>query len=117
VSWRQRLRTVRTGDLVFLWVVVVLDFLVMSHLYLVADARIHFAEEAREELGRSMAGYTLRDPVRWSVHQREADRRLEPLRRQRRYAAWSLLGAPLVGVAGTVLLRRRSIRRGAARAG
>lgn len=98
------------GYLVFLWAVVLVDLLVMSHLYLAADARIRFPEEAQAELGRSMATYTLRDPGRWSAHQRESDRELEPLRSQRRYAGWSMVGALGVGVAGTLLLRRRPAR-------
>jgi hypothetical protein len=64
MSWRRWLPRSRTGDLVFLWAVVLVDLLVMSQLYLAADARLRFAEEAQAELGRSMATYTLRDPVR-----------------------------------------------------
>lgn len=110
MSWRRWLPRTRTGDLVFLWVVVLADLLVMSHLYLAADSRIRFAEETQAELGRSMATYTLRDPARWGAHQRESDRELEPLRSQRRYAGWSMVGALVVGGAGTVLLRRGSAR-------
>jgi hypothetical protein len=92
---------------VFLWAVVMVDLLVMSQFYLAAHTRIRFAEEAQAELGRSMATYTLRDPASWSAHQRESDRALEPLRRRRRFAGWSMVGALVVGGAGTVLLRRR----------
>jgi hypothetical protein len=102
----------RVGAVALLWSVVLFAFFWTLNFHQAFGMRQALMEEARDEAAGGMAGIDLRDAAAWEVSERRFEARIGEMQNARRVTGTLLVFVPVVGVAGTIWLLRRT-RRGA----